>query len=401
MRRPSHPVVLGLGTLALVLALLGTVTIPAQSAPSSSGHPATSIATATRTAARVPTLQVTRIVRGLDIPWDVRPIGGGRLLITERTTKQLLTWRHGHLRRVAFPSSTVWASGETGLMGLVIDPQFRHNRRFYTCQGGYTAHGHDVRVMAWHLGAQARRARLIRPLLTGLPATSGRHGGCRLLIATDGSMFVGTGDAATGTNPRNLDSLGGKTLRLNRFTGAPWPSNPFLHASSRRAHYVYSFGHRNVQGLAQRADGSMWSVEQGTYRDDEVNRLVRGGDYGYNPVPGYNESVPMTDQSLPGTQIAARWRSGDPTRATSGGSWVLGPQWGAYQGDLAVATLKNSRLLMLRFTQAGRFVSMTIPAALTHYGRLRSVTQLPGGDLLVTTSNGGGQDAILRVHPVL
>ena len=80
---------------------------------------------------------------------------------------------------------------------------------------------------------------------------------------------------------------------------------------------MFTYGHRNVQGLAQRRDGTLWSVEHGSYRDDEVNLLRPGGDYGWNPVPGYNESVPMTDQSLPGRQVGARWRSGDPTLATS------------------------------------------------------------------------------------
>jgi aldose sugar dehydrogenase len=253
--------------------------------------------------------------------------------------------------------------------------------------------------MAWTLGRKVKRAFLVRPLLTGLPSTSGRHGGCRLLIARSGALFVGTGDAATGTNPRNLGSLGGKTLRLNRFTGAPWPGNPFVHSGNRSARYVYTYGHRNVQGLSQRSDGSMWSVEQGTNRDDEVNLLVAGGDYGYNPVPGYDESVPMTDQSLPGTQINAKWRSGFPTRATSGGSWIYGKEWGAYNGTLAVAALKDSEVLFMRFSAAGAFQWVRTPPALTRFGRLRSVTPIPGGDFLVTTSNGGGRDSVLRVHP--
>src|SRR6185503_8446251 len=150
--------------------------------------------------------------------------------------------------------------------------------------------------------------------------TTGRHGGCRVMVTRSGALLVGTGDATQGTNPQDLNSLGGKTLRLNRMTGAPWPRNPFIASSNTNRRYVLTYGHRNVQGLAQRADGSLWSVEQGSFRDDEVNRLVSGGTYGWNPVPGYNESVPMTDRSLPGRQIPARWRSGEPTLATSGAS---------------------------------------------------------------------------------
>jgi glucose/arabinose dehydrogenase len=219
------------------------------------------------------------------------------------------------------------------------------------------------------------------------------------MIATNGSMVVGTGDATVGTNPRNLSSLGGKTLRLNRFSGAPWANNPFIGSSSRNRRYVMTFGHRNVQGLAQRTDGSMWSAEHGPDRDDEVNRLKVGGDYGWNPVPGYNEAVPMTDQGLPGTQIGARWRSGSPTLATSGIAWVKGDKWLAYRGTLAVAALKASKMLFMRFDAAGRFVGVRTPAALRHFGRLRSVTSLTNGDLLVTTSNGDGHDSVLRVRP--
>ena len=196
-------------------------------------------------------------------------------------------------------------------------------------------------MVAWRLDAAATTATRVRTLLRGLPATSGRHGGCRLLITSYGALMVGTGDATVGTNARNRYSLGGKTLRMNRSTGAPWPNNPFIRSRSHNARYVVTYGHRNVQGLAQRSDGSIWSVEHGTDRDDEVNRLSTRGDYGWNPTPGYNESRPMTDQGLPGTQINARWRSGKPTIATSGATWVRGRQWGDYDGALAVAALKG------------------------------------------------------------
>ena len=285
----------------------------------------------------------------------------------------------------------MWVSGETGLMSLEVDPDFATTGRFYTCQGAPTAGGgHDVRVVAWRYDDAAHTATRVRDLLTGLPSRTGRHGGCRLLVLRDGSMVVGTGDAAVGTNPRDLRSLGGKTLRLDPATGAPWPGNPFAGAANRNKRYVQTYGHRNVQGLGQRRDGSVWSVEQGTYRDDEVNRLRPGGDYGYHPVPGYNEKVPMTNPRLPGPQRAARWRSGDPTMAVSGGSWVYGEQWGALDGTFAVAALKAQRVVFLRFDAAGRLQSASTPAALRQFGRLRSITQAADGDLLVTTDNGNG-----------
>ncbi|MGH3361551.1 MAG: PQQ-dependent sugar dehydrogenase [Nocardioides sp.] len=346
----------------------------------------------------VPMLRVTREVTGLTLPWDVQPIGGGRLLLTERNSARLLVAEDGVTREVDFPSSEVWVSGETGLMSLEVDRGFTENGRFYTCQGGTTTSGgHDVRVVAWRLDDAATRAERIRTLLSGLPATSGQHGGCRLLITRGGTLLVGTGDAAVGTNPRNRTSLGGKTLRLDPLTGAPWPTNPWVDAENRRKRYVLTYGHRNVQGLAQRADGSLWSVEHGSYRDDEVNRIRKGGDYGWHPVPGYNERVPMTDHSLPGRQYAARWRSGNPTVATSGAAWVRGRKWGDLNGTLAVACLGGERLIFMRFDASGTL--RWTRTRLRDFGRLRSVSVAPNRDLLITTSNGSGGDAVLRVSP--
>ena len=379
-------------TASLVLAALGPAT--AEAALPAGAH------SQQATARAVPTLHVRRQVTGLDHPWDVQPIGHGRLLFTQRDRATLSVWQDGHTRTVDFPSKQVWVSGETGLMSLAIDPRFARNGRIYTCQGGNTrGGGHEVHVVAWRLNDAATKVRRIKELVGGFPTSSGRHGGCRLLITRDGSMLVGTGDAAVGTNPENLESLGGKTLRLNRTTGSPWPTNPFIDARNRKKRYIQTYGHRNVQGLAQRADGSLWSIEQGTYRDDEVNRLVDGGDYGYNPVPGYNEDVPMTDQSLPGDQVEARWSSGDPTLATSGGTFVRGAQWGSLRGALAVAALKASRIVFLSFDSAGHLTKSRAPKALQRYGRLRSVTVAPDDDLLVTTDNGNGGDSILRVSP--
>lgn len=345
-----------------------------------------------------PTLAVTRQVGGLVDPWDVQQLPRGGLLVSERDSRHLILWRGGRKRVLRFPSARVWASGETGLMSIAVDPGFRHNRRVYTCQGWITRTGHEVRVVAWRMNRRDTGVRRLRVLLSGLPSTSGRHGGCRLLITSDGALLVGTGDAAVGTNPEDLDSLGGKILRLSRFSGRPLPDNPFASSGSPPRRLVLNYGHRNVQGLAERADGSVWSVEHGPDRDDEINVVVPGGDYGWNPVPGYDESVPMTDDSLPGHQVQAAWTSGFPTIATSGAAWVRGPQWGSYDGTLAVAALKGSRLVFFRFDASGRFLWARTPAETTRFGRLRSVTRARNGDLLVTTAN-GGDDAVLRVSP--
>lgn len=358
-------------------------------------------AAASERARAVPDLRVRRTVTGLTNPWDVQQLGGGRLLMTERDSGRLLIATGSEVTEVTFPSADVWVSGETGLMSIELDANFDQNRRFYLCQGGTKISGaHDVRVGAWKFTRDFSTANRKRWLLRGLPATSGRHGGCRLLLTRKGALLVGTGDAADPVNPQSKKTFGGKVLRLDPKTGEPWPTNQWAAAKNRRKRFVFTYGHRNVQGLAQRADGTIWSAEHGPDRDDEINRLGAGRNFGWNPGAGYDESGPMTDKSLPGKQHAARWSSGVPTIATSGAAWVRGSQWGRLDGTLAVAALKGERVVFMKFSKSGRLKWTRSPATLQKFGRLRSITVAADGDLLITTSNGGG-DSILRVSPHL
>lgn len=345
--------------------------------------------------------RVDVIASGLDHPWEVQQLPTGQLLVTQRTRRTLtvINPANGRKRNLQFPSASVWASGETGLLGLEIDPRFTDNRRIYTCSGWQKSDGsHDIRVIAWRLDTGLTRAVLDEVLVSGIPSVTGRHGGCRLLVTHSGALVIGTGDAAVGTNPQNLNSLGGKVLRVSRFTGRPVPGNRWYGSTGNRRS-VLSYGHRNVQALAQRVDGSLWAVEHGTDRDDEINLIGNGRNYGWNPVPGYNESRPMTDFSLPGAQVAARWRSGYPTIAPSGADFVAGAAWGSYRNTLAVAVLKGQRLMFVKFDSDGRLVWTRSPTELRRYGRLRDVTATAAHSLLVTTDNGNGQDVVLRIRP--
>lgn len=371
-----------LATLALLLPLLGVA------GPGAAGQRA------------VPALDVDVVAQDLDRPWDVAVLPGGDLLVTQRDRARLTLVDPDRqtTRNLAFPGSSVWVSGETGLLGLAVDPGFTRNRRIYTCNGWKLSNGtHDVRVMAWRLDAGRTKASYAGTLVGGFPVSTGRHGGCRLMVQSTGALMIGTGDAAQTRNPQNLDSLGGKVLRVHRVTGAAWPSNPWAKSSGKRR-YVYTYGHRNVQGLVQRPDGSVWSVEHGTYRDDEINLIGSGRNYGWQPGPGYDESRPMTDGSLPGRQYAARWRSGDPTIAPSGMDVVVGSAWGDLNGSLAVAVLKGQRLLFVKLDRYGKLQFTRAPAELRIFGRLRDVAR-SGGSLYVTTDRGSGEDQILRVTP--
>ena len=354
----------------------------------SSGKQAQGIST---TQIAPPNLRVATLVSGLSIPWDIAFTPDGTMLFTQRAGVLSSRLADGTVQTIGADFGDLFASGETGLMGIVVDPAFVSNRRFYTCQG-HT--GPEIQVIAWTLNAAYTQAtRVADPLVGGMPASSDRHGGCRLRFGPEGYLWIATGDAASGTLPQDLTSLGGKVLRVDASTGAGAPTNPF--APSR----VYTYGHRNVQGLALRPGTSqMWSVEHGPSLDDEINLLAAGRNYGWNPVPGYNESVPMTDLVEYPDAVEAKWSSGSPTLATSGGIFLEGDQWGVWEGRLAVATLADSKLRLFEFTPDGAFVSQVVVAELNGvFGRLRTPMLGPDGALYVTTSNGGGVDRILRI----
>jgi len=352
--------------------------------------------------AAVPQLAIEVLVSNLTNPWDLAQAPDGTVIFDQRGGGLSAYRPDGTLQAIQADFEDLYANGETGLMGLVLDPDFADNRRFFTCQG-YAPDDGDIRVISWEMGVDYVEAtRLVDPLVQGLPLTSGRHGGCRLRFDTEGALRVGTGDAASGANAQDLNSLGGKTLRVDPDTGEPWPDNPFVGDENANP-LIYTYGHRNVQGLALRpGSGDVYSAEHGPDIDDEINLLTSGANFGWNPVgsdPGdYNESVPMTDPNIAGAEPAL-WSSGDPTLATSGATFLDGPEWGAYDGLMLVGLLKGEGILVLQFEADGGLISASrLPGFDGTYGRIRTVQLGTDGALYVTTSNGGG-DVLLRVTP--
>jgi glucose/arabinose dehydrogenase len=373
------------GLIAAALLVTGctdTAVSDPPAAPSSSTPVPTSSA-----AAPTPALEVTVVADGLDHAWDVVQAPDGTLLVDERSGGFTAVLPDGTVREVRADFGDLFAKGETGLMGMSLDPTFADNRRLYSCQGVQDG---SIAVVAWTVAEDwSSAARVADPLVGGIPLNerSGRHGGCRLRFDTQGALLIGTGDNAVGTNAQDPGSLAGKVLRADAATGDV---------------SVWTSGHRNVQGLAVRpGSGQVFAVEHGPDRDDEVNLLREGGNYGWDPDGdgGYDESVPMTDPEIPGA-VPAVWSSGEPTLATSGATFLDGAQWGAYDGLLVIGLLKAQGVLALRLDGAGVLQEQfRLPELQDAYGRIRSVQQGTDGALYVTTDNGGGADRLLRVMP--
>ncbi|WP_392544088.1 PQQ-dependent sugar dehydrogenase [Oryzobacter telluris] len=357
----------------------------------------------------VPALAVEVVASGFEHGWDIGFLPDGRALVTERPGRISLVsgLRQGaELSRVRADLDDVFAEGEGGLMGMVVHPDFATSRLFTTCQTHEeSGQAVDVRLVTWRLSADGGAAAKVKDLLTGLPVSSGRHSGCRPTLADDGALVVGTGDTARASVPQNRKNLGGKVLRLDLETGKPLPDNPFASSSNEKERYVYSYGHRNIQGVAIRpGTGEIYTAEHGPSFNDEVNRIEAGANYGWDPSRGgtsdsYDESVAMTDTERFPDAVPAIWQSGTTTQAICGAAFLSGEQWGGLDGALVITALKGAKLLMLTLKDDGTLAEVSVPQETNdRYGRLRAARLGPDGALYVTTTN-GSDDKLLRIAP--
>jgi glucose/arabinose dehydrogenase len=409
-----RPALTGLVTAVLLLSACSAtagagprIAAPAEDSTPTTSAPSTPAPTtsppAPPTPEPAPALDVAVLAEGLDHPWDVAQAPDGTLLFDERAGGLTAVLPDGTVRKLAADFGDLFATGETGLMGLVLDPGFARDRRFYTCQGIEEDGGAEIQVTAWTVDPGWTAAiRVDDPLIDDIPVNEriGRHGGCRLRFDDTGALLVGTGDNAVATNAQDPGTLAGKVLRVDPATGEAAAGNPFLGRPDADPR-VWTYGHRNVQGLAVRpGSGQVYAAEHGPRRDDEVTLLRPGGNGGFAPQgPGYGEFVPMTDLSLPDA-MPATWASGAPTIAPSGATFLVGEQWQGYEGLLLLGVLKDQGVLALRVADDGSLIEQfRLPELEGTYGRIRTVQQGGDGALYVTTDNGGAEDRLLRVTP--
>ncbi|MFN8045768.1 MAG: PQQ-dependent sugar dehydrogenase [Dermatophilaceae bacterium] len=353
-------------------------------------------------------VRVEVVASGLEHPWDLGFLPDGRVLVTERPgrLKLLSSAEPGaSVTQVEADLADVGARGEGGLMGLLVQPDFASSRAFLTCQthdvGGSLR---DIRIVRWQLAADGSAATRLGDLLTGLPvASGGRHSGCRMAIDDTGALLVGTGDTAVGSIPQDRTSLGGKVLRVSLQTGEGLPDNPFATSADANERRVLSYGHRNIQGITVDAAGEVITAEHGPSFDDEVNQIRAGGNYGWDPSRGgeqtaYDESVSMTDTARFPDAVPARWTSGETTQAICAVAVLGGDAWPGLEGALVVTALKGAKLLVLP-RRDGEVTAVKVPPQSNGpFGRLRAARVGPDGALYVSTSN-GSDDQVLRITP--
>lgn len=382
--------VVKLAVASIVIVVLGGVFIVAKPFKKDNRNPVSSGSQVVRTEGE-PRLTTETIAEGLSNIWDVAQAPDKTIFYTERSGK--IGAVLGGKSTIIYEPEDVVVRGEGGMLGMTLDSQFDSNRYLYTCFNTVS----DIRVVRFKVTQDNQSLGERKDIVTGLPVNaSGRHSGCRPRFDPNNHLWIGTGDTARSIHPQSPSSLGGKILRVDR-DGTAVPGNLGSPFDPR----IYSYGHRNVQGLAfyakPRGEVIGYSIEHGSDRDDEVNTLKKGN-FGWDPDPGYDESVEMTDTKKFPNAIRAVWSSGRPTIAPSGGTILEGKQWKEWEGRLMMAVQKDKHVRLLGFDQTGSVLTGE-ERLLDQFGRIRSVVMGTDGSAYLTTDNGGGEDKIIKVTP--
>ena len=353
----------------------------------SSGQSGTLQATPTAAPGGSVSLDVEVLAQGLDTPWALDFAPDGRLFLTERPGRVRVV-REGALDPEPWLTLEVAGAGEGGLLGLALDPEFGRNGFVYVAHTYRGAHGNlHNRLLRLREDAETGRGTIDRVLFDGAPGAT-LHDGGRVRFGPDGKLYWTLGDAEDPQRAQEVGSLNGKILRLNP-DGSVHDDNPFAGSP------VYSYGHRNPQGLAWHPEtGQLYATEHGPQANDEINLIEAGRNYGWPLVRGEatrEGTVPPILSSGPSTT----WAPSGATFATQG-PWA---------GSLLFAGLRSETLLRLVLDPADPSRPLRLERYLEgRYGRLRDVAQSPEGSVFVLTSNLDGRgtprpegDLVLRV----
>jgi glucose/arabinose dehydrogenase len=313
-----------------------------------------------------PVCAVDQIGTDTDIPWGLVTLADGTILYTRRDAHDIIrlnpaTGAKTSLGTVPNVQNT---DGEGGLLGLAVSAGFADDHWLYIMHTSAS----DNRIVRIRLDGDTLNTGTEQILLSGILRNKFHDGG-RLRFGPDGKLYASTGDAQNGDNAQNLNSLNGKVLRLNTDGSVP-SDNPF-------GNYVWSYGHRNPQGLAFDSQGRLWEQEFGNSVMDETNLITKGGNYGWPACEGTS-----------GTCGTAGFIAPKRTYPTSEGSCS---GIAIVRDVLYVACERGTR--MYRAVISGTSLTDVQTYFNGTYGRLRTVEPAPGGGLWLTTSNLGDKDS--------
>lgn len=339
-------------------------------------------------------LEVEVVVSGLVVPWSLVFTSDTRMLITERSGRLRLV-ENGVLRDEAlFVFPEVSKQGEEGLMGLTLDPEYASNRFIYVS----LAYKNDAELMVKVVRLRDDGDRMSDPriILDAIPAAQ-FHAGSRIKFGPDKMLYITTGDATDKNIAQDVNSLGGKILRIHSDGSIPvdnpWPGNP-----------VWSYGHRNPQGIAWHPlTGELYATEHGPSifdgpaGGDEVNHIVKGANYGWPLVSHLERRSGMMAPLLVFT----------PAEAPAGATFYTSKRIPQFTQQFFFAALKGEGIFRVVFDEKNPDVVKEYEKLReVDFGRIRDVVEGPDGALYFLTSNrdgrgkpASGDDRIMRIVP--
>jgi len=339
--------------------------------------------------------RVETVVGNLEVPWSIVWAPDGRMFFTERPGR-VRVYEKGQMRaQPLFVVPDVESSGESGLMSLELHPQFRANHFLYLAYA-YKGDGQQVRVVRYRESPTGLSEPKV--IIEGIPAAR-FHAGCRLRFGPDQKLYITTGDATERGLAQAMDSLAGKTLRLNDDGSVP-SDNPFVNQKNARPE-IWSVGHRNAQGIDwQPGSGLMFQTEHGPSGfdgpggGDEVNIVERGKNYGWPTI-----HHTQTRQGLESPLLEYT-----PACAPGSAMFYRGRAFPEFQNNFFFGCLQGERII--RVVLDGRRVVSQENLLAGKYGRIREVAEGPDGSIYFSTSNRDGRgspaaddDRIIRLVP--
>lgn len=324
------------------------------------------------------TFRTEVFVENLVVPWSMAFTSKERLLVTERRGQIRIIENGKLLGKPLFAFSNIYNEDEAGLMGLAVDPDYQNNKYLYASYA-YNKNG-KPRIKVVRLVDNGNSAVVDKILIDNILAAP-FHDGSRLKFGPDGKLYVTTGEATQAELAQNLDSVNGKIMRLNPDGSIP-QDNPIPNSP------IYSYGHRNPQGIAWSPSGALWETEHGPSGfdgpggGDEINQIKAGGNYGW---PKAHHEIKLTGTEYPKLLFT-------PAIAPAGATFYSGKLLPGFKNNLFFTGLRGEGIwrVVISDTEPDKIVSFEKLSSIK-VGRTRDIIEGPDGALYFSTSNRDGR----------